>query len=127
MWGGRECFTQPHMWLCLPNLTPGGDPVFHVNTHVTLVLVYFTWTELSQKLRVGRTLRGSASVFCSVNKCQTLTSYIYEMCKMTSGWKGICKVEVLSHMYLSQALPGQISLFEDESDAHYEISGTLRG
>ena len=66
MRGGPECFTQPHMWLCLPNLTPGGGPDFHVNTHVTLVLVYFTRAELSQKLRVRRTLRGSASVFCPV-------------------------------------------------------------
>ena len=66
MWGGQECFTQPHMWLCPPNLTSGGGPVFHVNMHVTLVLVYFTWAELSQKLRVRRILRGSASIFCPV-------------------------------------------------------------
>ena len=29
-------------------------------------------------------------------------------------------------MYLSQALLGQISLFEDEANDHYEISGTLK-
>ena len=48
------------------------------------------------------------------------------MCKMTSGWKGICRVEVLGHVYLNQALPGQISLFEDKANNHYEISGTLK-
>lgn len=74
--GRRECLMHPQaLWLCLPNLTFGSGPVSYVSVHVMLMLVYFTWTELSHKLGVRRTLGSSASAFCSILKnCQTFIS-----------------------------------------------------
>lgn len=61
------------LWLCLLNLTSGSGPVSYVHVHVMLMLVYFTWTELSHKLGVRRTLGGLPSAFCSITHYRIVT------------------------------------------------------